>query len=156
MTRLVLLLLALLLAPPSLAADVAPEEPPPPAVTRTTPPYVFPPGLFNKIPVACDDRRVLGYIVSNFAWAEKRTWRRGFFIRYIENPRLRYKAFDGPSIIRHRHCQAEALMTNGQRYPIYYIVEDEMGLASIGDRTTYCVLGLDRWRIYDSACRTLR
>lgn len=117
---------------------------------------IVPPGLFSDTPVACDDPRVLKRIAERFAWAEKRTWRRGFVIDLIEDPVQRYTVLNGPSIIRHRHCKATALMTNDKRYPIFYIVEDEMGFASIGDGVTFCVQGLDRWHIYDRACRTMK
>lgn len=111
---------------------------------------------FGDIPdTLCSDERVLTRIVRNFAWAERRTWHRGFVIERIQNPRQRYTVFNGPALIRHRHCVADAIMTNGRRYPVYYEIGSEMGFASIGDGTDYCVAGLDRWHVYGRACETL-
>lgn len=104
----------------------------------------------------CGDEATLAKIVERFAWAEANTWHRGYVIERIEAPRLRYRNEDGPSMIRHRHCEARAVMTDGSARPVFYTVEERMGLASIGRGVTFCVLGLDPWHIYDSACRTLR
>lgn len=104
----------------------------------------------------CDDEATLARIVERFAWAEANTWHRGYVIERIEAPRLRYRNENGPSMIRHRHCEARAVMTDGSARPVYYTVEERMGLASIGRGVTFCVLGLDPWHVYDSACRTLR
>ena len=107
-------------------------------------------------PLACNNPRVLDRIVDRFAWAERNTWRRGFVMARIDDPRLRYDILNGPSMIDHTHCQAEAVMTNDTVRKVYYIVEENMGLASIGTGVTFCVLGLDPWYVYDAACRTLR
>ena len=105
---------------------------------------------------ACTAHRTLSKIKNKFAWAEHHTWRRGFVIETLENPRLRYDVFGGQSLIDHTHCRAEALMTDGRRWTVYYIVEKWGGFASIGTGVEYCVVGLDPWRIHDGYCRTLR
>jgi hypothetical protein len=81
---------------------------------------------------------------------------RGFHITQIEAPRLRYNVFDGPSLIPHRLCIADAVMTNGRVHKLLYAVEDEMGFASIGDRVFFCIPELDPWRIYGADCSTVR
>lgn len=112
---------------------------------------------FGDIPdTQCGDGRALEHIARNFAWAERKTWHRGFVIDRILNPRQRYTVLNGPALIRHRHCVAEAVMTNGRQYPIFYVIGSEMGFASIGDGTDYCVAGLDPWHIYGRSCETLR
>ena len=105
---------------------------------------------------ACADARMLTRITERFAWAERKTWRRGYLIASIEDSRLRYTAFKGPSMIRHRHCRATALMTNGARRTLFYTISAGMGLASIGDSVDYCLAGLDPWRVHGAACRSLR
>ena len=105
---------------------------------------------------ACVADRTLRKIVKRFAWAERNNWQRGFEIETLENPRLRYDVFNGPSMIAHTHCQAEAHMTDGRQWTVYYTVEEGMGLASIGTGVEFCVLGLDPWYVHDRDCRTLR
>ena len=105
---------------------------------------------------ACADARMLARISQRFAWAERNTWQRGYEIATIERPRLRYAVFNGPSMIRHRHCRATALMTNGARRALFYTVSAGMGLASIGQGVDFCLAGLDPWRVHGAACRSLR
>lgn len=105
---------------------------------------------------ACADKAMLARIAKRFAWAERNTWRRGYRIEAIERPRLRYTVFNGPSMIRHRHCRASALMTNGARRTVFYTVSAGMGLASIGNGVDFCLAGLDPWRVHGAACRSLR
>jgi hypothetical protein len=107
-------------------------------------------------PRRCEDPRVLKYIAERFAWAERKTWHRGFVIHRLDKPQARYNVFDGPSLIPHRHCVARATMTNHRVYTVYYTVEDEMGFASIGDKVFFCIPELDRWRIYGAHCSTVR
>jgi hypothetical protein len=105
---------------------------------------------------ACADARMLARITKRFAWAERNTWQRGYQIAAIEHPRLRYTVFSGPSMIRHRHCRASALMTNGVRRTVFYTVSAGMGFASIGHGVDFCLAGLDPWRVHGAACRSLR
>jgi len=107
-------------------------------------------------PTACEKDWVLNRIKSRFAWAERNTWHRGFVIDSLVNPKHRYVAGTAPARVLHDHCAAEAIMTNGMTRRVYYIVEEGMGFASIGDGVDFCVLGLDPWRVYDADCRTMR
>ena len=107
-------------------------------------------------PRRCEDPRVLKNIAERFAWAERKTWHRGFVIARLDKPQLSYNVFDGPSLIPHRHCTARATMTDHRVYTVYYTVEDEMGFASIGDKVFFCIPELDRWRIYGAHCSTVR
>lgn len=144
-------LLALVVAASCLAAASAEAA----DLRSATPAAAVPPARAADA-ADCDDEATLARIVERFAWAEANTWHRGYVITRIEAPRLRYRNEDGPSMIRHRHCEARAVMTDGSARTVYYTVEERMGLASIGRGVTFCVLGLDPWHIYDSACRTLR
>ena len=105
---------------------------------------------------ACADARMLARITKRFAWAERHTWQRGYQIAAIEGPGLRHTLFNGPSVIRHRHCRATALMTNGARRTLFYTISAGMGLASIGNGVDFCLAGLDPWRVHGAACRSLR
>ncbi len=107
-------------------------------------------------PSRCTDQAILKRISGKFAWAERNTWHRGLLIDDIRSPRLRYRVLNGPTTIRHDHCQAQARMNDGSVRRIYYTVERRQGLASVGDNVQYCIVGLDPWRVYGAACSTVR
>ena len=58
--------------------------------------------------------------------------------------------------IERRYCQGEALISDGHRRTVYYVVSHPMGYASIGWKAEGCVLGLDKWLIYGANCQSLR
>ncbi len=124
--------------------------------TTRTPAHAASPGDAAADVRACADARMLARIAKRFAWAERNTWQRGYEIAAIEGPGLRYTVINGPSIIRHRHCRATALMTNGARRSLFYTISAGMGLASIGNGVDFCLAGLDSWRVHGAACRSLR
>ena len=104
----------------------------------------------------CQNPSVLKRIISRFGWAERQTWHRGFEIDEIVSPHLRYQILDGPTSIKHDHCSARAVMTDGSIRRINYSIERGMGFASIGNNVRFCIVGLDPWRIYGAACSTIR
>jgi len=104
----------------------------------------------------CQDQAILKRISDKFAWAERNTWHRGFVIDEIVSPNLRYQVNNGPTTIRHDHCTARAIMTDGSVRRIYYTVERRQGFASIGDNVQFCIVGLDPWRVHGAACSTVR
>jgi len=127
---------------PAQAADYTPRAKAPAAVAVADP--------------LCADPKILARIMERFAWAERHTWHRGFEMSALTEPRLRYPVLNGPSLIAHVHCQANAAMTNQTRRTVYYTVEAEMGFASIGKGIDFCVVGLDPWHVHNEACRTVR
>lgn len=60
------------------------------------------------------------------------------------------------SPIARRYCGAVAHMSDGRRRTLWYLIEDGMGLAGMGDNVEFCVSGLDRMKAYDGRCRVLR
>ena len=68
----------------------------------------------------------------------------------------RYEPATLNSPIERRYCQATARLSDGQDRPIWYLIEYGQGFAGIGDNVEFCVLGFDRWNVYNSACRVLR
>jgi hypothetical protein len=108
----------------------------------------------RPVPTYCEDPRVLAHILERFAWAERNTWHRGFVMTAIEAPHERYNVFHAPNLIRHRHCIARAHFSHGWSAPLYYTVELGMGLASIGGGVSFCIPGLDPWRVHGAHCST--
>jgi hypothetical protein len=124
------------------------------APAADAPTYVAPAVLVPDS--ACANGRVLDRIMERFAWAERNTWRRGFVIEALENPRPSGHPYAEPGIIERSFCMADSLMTDGQFRTVYYAIESGVGFASIGDYVDFCVLGLDPWHVHDGACRTVR
>ena len=104
----------------------------------------------------CADTSVLDRIIDRFAWAERNTWRRGFIIEALHNPRPSGHPYTEPGIIERSYCMADSVMTDGQFRTVYYAIEYGVGFASIGDYVDFCVLGLDPWHVHDGSCRTVR
>lgn len=104
----------------------------------------------------CADRWVLGEIRERFAYAERRTWHRGYVMASLENPRPSGHPYAEPGLIVRDYCMADALMTNGDIRTVYYAIEYGAGFAGVGRYVDFCVLGLDPWHVHDGACRTVR
>ena len=60
------------------------------------------------------------------------------------------------SPIARRYCGAVATMSDGQERTMWYLIEDGMGLAGIGDNVEFCVSGIDQMKAYDGRCRVLK
>lgn len=105
---------------------------------------------------ACADSGVLHRIQRRFAWAEHKTWQRGYVIDRLENPRPSGHPYYEPGLIERDYCMAEAIMTNGDIRRVYYAIEHGAGFADLGRYVDFCVLGLDPWHVHDGTCRTVR
>ena len=68
----------------------------------------------------------------------------------------RYQPSSDKWPIGRRYCGATAALSNGEERAVWYLVEEGMGLASIGDNVEFCVAGFDRWNVYNGRCRVLR
>lgn len=58
--------------------------------------------------------------------------------------------------IGRRYCGATAALSNGEHRAVWYLIEEGMGFASLGDNVEFCVDGFDRWYVYNGRCRVLR
>jgi capsid protein len=54
------------------------------------------------------------------------------------------------------YCRADVLLSDGNHRPVWYLVEEGMGLAGTGYNVEFCVDGFDRWNVYNGRCRVLR
>ena len=61
-----------------------------------------------------------------------------------------------PSPLVRRYCRADALLTNGSRTTAYYFVEENSGFVGISWKIYVCLIGYDKWRVYDGDCRVAR
>lgn len=58
--------------------------------------------------------------------------------------------------IARRYCGATVVLSDGHRRDLWYLIEDKMGFAGIGDNVEFCVSGFDVWYVYNGRCRILR
>lgn len=58
--------------------------------------------------------------------------------------------------IARRYCTGHVHLSNGSKRKIWFLIEGGAGFASYSDNVEFCISGLDRWNVYNSACRVLR
>lgn len=106
---------------------------------------------------ACEDPKVLAEVEDQFEYGAVHMLKTGVVIEEFSD--LFEKAYfpmteDRP--IERRYCQGEALVSDGHRRTVYYVVSHPLGFASIGWKAEGCVLGLDKWLVYGANCQSLR
>jgi capsid protein len=109
-------------------------------------------------PGICGNASVLNRITSRFSYQ----------VRHVPNlPQVaitdfqrihehRYLPADENHPIGRRYCGATVVLSDGADRDIWYLIEEGMGFASIGDNVEFCVSGFDRWYVYNGRCRVLR
>lgn len=106
----------------------------------------------------CDDKRVLKTIVARFRH-QVRNVPHLPDVDIVDFHRVHqhrnYVAKEKWPIAR-RYCGATAQLSDGRKREVWYLIEEGMGLASIGDNVEFCVSGFDRWFVYNGRCRVLR
>lgn len=112
------------------------------------------------VPV-CDDAGVLDTVRSDFAYGMAHVEARALAIVEFGRIGSAGAGVDDPSHIAHRWCHAPVVLSDGRRSTAYWRIDRAMGFAAPGfadapDGVESCVLGHDRWRVHDGACRTAR
>jgi hypothetical protein len=108
--------------------------------------------------LACDDASMLASIKYRFIRQAKLVHHqpdltiRGFSGIHEH----RYLAKSEMRPIAKRYCGAKVHLSDGHSRDLWYLIEDGMGFASVGDKVEFCISGLDRWNVYDRYCRVLR
>ncbi|AWC24699.1 hypothetical protein CO731_04190 [Aminobacter sp. MSH1] len=112
----------------------------------------------SDYPGICGNASVLNRITSRFSYQ----------VRHVPNlPQVgitdfqrihehRYLPADESHPIGRRYCGATVTLSDGGDRDIWYLIEEGMGFASIGDNVEFCVSGFDRWYVYNGRCRVLR
>jgi hypothetical protein len=107
---------------------------------------------------ACEDPLILAKITDRFR-------QQAFSVHHLPGLRIvdfqqihehRYLPYHEDWPIARRYCGATAELSDGRSRTIWYLIEDGMGLAGIGDNVEFCVSGFDRWMVYNGRCRVLR
>lgn len=105
----------------------------------------------------CTEPDVLDYIMNRFVWTDQNVLKRGLRIEAIyatHRNRLEYET--ETHTIGRLYCHGTALMNDGRPRTIWYLIEEGMGFASIGDNVEFCIDGLDPWHVYGAWCRSVR
>ena len=110
---------------------------------------------------ACDDEGVLARIRHRFAYGAANVEKRDLGIVGIDRIRQIRAEVDKPSPIARRWCSARVALSDGSRSTLHWVVGGGVGFAGPGlawipDEVDFCVMGHDRWRVHDGACRTTR
>jgi len=107
---------------------------------------------------ACSQNWVLSKITHRFAYQVRHVPHLPLVaITDFHNIQLnRYLPAEENWPIGRTYCRATAILSDGEARPIWYLIEEGQGFASIGNNVEFCVSGFDRWYVYNGACRVLR
>jgi hypothetical protein len=108
----------------------------------------------NQPVPACDSPKAVKAALASTARAEDVY--RVPDVAEFTNPHELVNAYRNPSPLTRRYCAGHVLLTNGDRTTMYYFIEQDAGFVGIGWEVYTCILGHDRWRIYDGRCRVAR
>lgn len=61
-----------------------------------------------------------------------------------------------PSPLMRRYCAATAMLDNGRTTSAHFFVEEDAGFVGISWAVEGCLMGYDKWRVYDGKCRVAR
>ena len=104
----------------------------------------------------CTSDTVLESIRAKALAADAAVLKRGTSLVSIERIRQTFAGPYTPSSTYRRFCEASARMSDGKKTPLYYLLEQTSGFASLSWNVEYCMLGADPWRVHDGRCHTVR
>ncbi|OAP40555.1 hypothetical protein AU381_01185 [Sinorhizobium glycinis] len=120
---------------------------------------------FAEVPVArhtldigiCDDPSVLGFITRRFDYKAANYLHANLAIAEIrEMGQSRFEPRDYTHLVEREYCYATAVMSDGDRRPLWYLIERPWGFAGVGRNIEFCIGGLDPWYVYGAHCSSLR
>ena len=104
----------------------------------------------------CAEAGPLGVIQSRFAQKEGRFWQSDLEIVGFEKVReIAFRPWVANAIPR-RYCRAIALVNDGRKRPVYYVIGEDTGMIGASWGVEWCVQGLDRNWAYNPGCRMAR
>jgi hypothetical protein len=114
--------------------------------------------LSNLESRACEDPLILAKITDRFHHQTRNVPQLPFvdIVDFQQIHEHRYYPYSEDWPIARRYCGATAELSDGRSRTIWYLIEDGMGLAGMGDNVEFCVSGFDRWMVYNGRCRILR
>lgn len=104
----------------------------------------------------CADPTVQATIRARFAKADREYYEGIEAIGDIDGIHEAGFTVNRPSPLARRFCAARASMSDGRTRTLYYKIVEDGGFAGRCWEVEFCIRGLDRWHVYDAACRTVR
>jgi hypothetical protein len=108
----------------------------------------------------CHDEKMLKRIVKRFRIQAREVHHNEALeivgIHEIEQNRYLPQDVHKSRPIARRYCTGHVHLSNGSKRTIWFLIEGGAGFASYSDNVEFCISGMDRWNVYDSACRVLR
>ncbi|MEM9222034.1 MAG: hypothetical protein AAGB11_06480 [Pseudomonadota bacterium] len=66
------------------------------------------------------------------------------------------ETYVNPSPLVRRYCLASVALDNGDHATAHYFIEEDTGFVGISWSVYVCIVGYDKWRVYDGRCRVAR
>jgi hypothetical protein len=111
---------------------------------------------YDRVMPACDYQAALDRIIANFRTKEFGFWNSELRIVGVENIRETAVMPWAAQSIPRRFCSGTAVISDGQRHPMYYSIAEDTGMIGMDWGVNFCVEGLDRNWAYNPACRAAR
>ena len=105
---------------------------------------------------ACDYPAALDRIIANFRTKEFGFWNSNLRILGVENIKETAVMPWAAQSIPRRFCSGTAVISDGERHPMYYSIAEDTGMIGMDWGVNFCVEGLDRNWAYNPACRAAR
>lgn len=106
---------------------------------------------------ACGDADVVGFIRSNFHYKAENYLKANIIIADVFDIRQRrLELRDETRPVEREYCRATAITSDGQKRPLWYLIERSFGFAGFGSNIEYCLSGLDPWYVHGAECASLR
>lgn len=111
---------------------------------------------FSGVLPACTDTSVLGRIQSRFSSRETTYWNTGLNIIGFEKVAAVAHRPWGADYVPRRFCTGVALMSDGAKRRVDYLLKEDLGIIGATWGLNWCVHGLDYNRAYAPDCKMAR
>jgi hypothetical protein len=111
---------------------------------------------YDQVLPPCDYRAALDRIIGDFQIKEARFWNSRLQIVGIENIQQTALLPWAAQSIPRRFCSGTAVINDGARHAIFYMIAEDTGIIGMDWGVNFCVVGLDRNLAYGPACRAAR
>jgi hypothetical protein len=111
---------------------------------------------YDRVMPSCDYPAALDRIIANFRTKEFGFWNSELRIVGVENIKETAVMPWAAQSIPRRFCSGTAVISDGQRHPMYYSIAEDTGMIGMDWGVNFCVEGLDRNWAYNPACRAAR
>jgi hypothetical protein len=111
---------------------------------------------YDRVMPACDYRPALDRIIADFRTKEFGFWNSELRLVGVEDIKETAVMPWAAQSIPRRFCSGTAVISDGQRHPMYYSIAEDTGMIGMDWGVNFCVEGLDRNWAYNPSCRSAR